>query len=296
MTQASQYQRTLDGTGDHVTPHRIRKHMQRAVFTVLAALACLPFVIPLLWMISASLLRENQVTASLGLIPYPPQWHNYADAVQFFPALRYLVNTLEVAVPSALGTVLSASWTAYGFANLQWRGRDQVFLVVLGLMMVPSWVTLVPLYVVFVHIHWINTYLPLIVPCWLGSGSFYIFLFRQFFLRQPVELLDAARVDGANEFRVYLQLVLPMAAPAVAVVTLFSFKDSWTDFLSPLIYLNDPAKYTLMLGLAAFREEHMTFLNLLMAASTMIIAPIFLSFLFMQRFFKEGLQLTGLVG
>jgi multiple sugar transport system permease protein len=288
--------KTVGAARAPVLNRHVRLRLRRSVLTILAVLVCLPFVIPLLWMVSASLLPENQVTASLALIPYPPQWHNYPDALSFFPALQYLRNTLEIAIPSALGTVISASWTAYGFANLQWRGREQVFLVVLGLMMIPGWVTLVPLYVIFVNIHWINTYLPLVVPCWLGGGSFYIFLFRQFFLRQPAELLDAARMDGANEFRVYLQIVMPMATPAIAVATLFSFVGSWTDFLGPLIYLNDPAKYTLMLGLAAFRDEHMTFLNLLMAASATIIAPIFFSFLFMQRFFREGLQLTGLVG
>ncbi len=275
-------------------PRRSRR-LRRSLLTALAVLACAPFVIPLLWMVSASLLPEADVTAGLALIPYPPQWHNYPDALQFFPAYHYLLNTLQIAVPATLGTVLSTSWIAYGFANLQWKGREPAFLVVLGLMMIPSWVTLIPLYVVFVKIHWVNTYLPLIVPSWFGAGSFYIFLFRQFFLRQPAELLDAARIDGASEPRIYWQIVLPLAKPAVAVAALFALVGNWTDFLGPLIYLNDPSKYTLMLGLASYKDEHMTFLNLMMAASATVIAPIFILFLFMQRFFREGLQLTGLV-
>lgn len=268
--------------------------MRRSGLTGLAALVCLPFIIPLVWMASASLLPELEVTSSLALLPYHPQWQNYAHAVTYFPVWHYLLNTLTIAIPSALGTVLSASWIAYGFSNLQWRGREQVFLIVLGLMMIPNWVTLIPLYVIFVRIHWINTYLPLIVPNWFGS-SFYIFLFRQFFLRQPPELLNAARIDGANEPRIFLQIVLPLAAPAVAVAALFALVNGWTDFFGPLIYLNDPSKYTLMLGLASFRDEHATFLNLLMAGSVMVIAPVFVLFLILQRFFREGLQLTGLV-
>ena len=269
--------------------------------TLIAVIVCLPFVIPLIWMTSASLLPEIDVTASLALVPYPAQWHNYADAISYFPAFRYLLNTLEVAVPSAIGTVVSSSWIAYGFSNLQWRGRDKVFLLVLGILMIPSWVTLIPLYSIFVKIHWVNTYLPLIVPAWLGisftsyGGSFYIFLFRQFFLRQPRELLDAARIDGASEPRIYLQIVLPLASPAVAVVLLFSLVGAWTDYINPLIYLNDPSKYTLMLGLASFKDAHATFLNLLMAASVMVVAPVFVLFLFLQRYFRQGLQLTGLV-
>jgi ABC-type glycerol-3-phosphate transport system permease component len=148
--------------------------------------------------------------------------------------------------------------------------------------------------VTFVQIHWVNTYLPLIVPSWFG-GSFYIFLFRQFFLRQPAELLDAARMDGANEPRIYLQIVLPLARPAVAVAAVFALVGSWTDYINPLIYLNDPSKYTLMLGLASFKDDHVTYLNLLMAGSVIVIAPVFVLFLVMQRFFREGLQLTGMV-
>jgi multiple sugar transport system permease protein len=272
----------------------IKTVLRRGIFTLLGVLACLPFIIPLIWMVSASLLTQLQVTASLTLIPTHPQWHNYADAITYFPAFQYALNTLEIAIPAALGTVLSSSWIAYGFSNLQWRGRDRVFLVVLGLMMIPGWVTLIPLYVTFVQIHWVNTYLPLIVPSWFG-GSFYIFLFRQFFLRQPAELLDAARMDGANEPRIYLQIVLPLARPAVAVAAVFALVGSWTDYINPLIYLNDPSKYTLMLGLASFKDDHVTYLNLLMAGSVIVIAPVFVLFLVMQRFFREGLQLTGMV-
>ncbi len=279
-----------------VKARKMRRGGKRLILTIVATLLSLLFLVPLLWMVSTSLKTESEVFATVfQWIPPVPQWMDYPNALAYFPFWRDCLNTLVIAIPSAVGTLLSSSFVAYGFANLHWKGRESVFLVVLSHMMIPTWVTLIPLYVIYVQIHWINTFLPLIIPNFFG-GAFNIFLLRQFYLRQPASLLDAARMDGASEFRIYWQVILPLTRPALAVIALFSLVGSWTDFFGPLIYLSNPHKYTLMLGLAAFQEEHLTVWPMLMAASIMVVFPLLVLFFFTQRQFTEGLHFTGLSG
>jgi multiple sugar transport system permease protein len=254
------------------------------------------FVFPLYWLIATSLKATPEV------FQYPPvwwpakiMWSNYPAALKVFPFWRYLRNTLEITVPVTFGTTLSSSLVAYGFSRLRWKGRDVVFYLVLATLMIPNWVTLVPLYILFNNIGWVNTYRPLIVPSFFGD-AFSIFLLRQFFLRQPQELVDAARVDGASHLRVFAQIVVPLARPALAVVALFQFIYSWTDFFNPLIYLSNPDLYTLQLGLFNFFAQHFVDWPGFMAASLVVLSPIVILFFLTQKTFIEGITFTGLRG
>jgi multiple sugar transport system permease protein len=280
-----------------------RKAVLRATGLALRALALVvlligagAFVFPLLWMISTSLKDESEVfTLPPIWIPAVIRWSNYPESLTFFPFLLYLRNTLTITVPSVLGTLISSALPAYGFSRVKWPGRDVTFTLVLATLLIPTWTTLIPVYVLFAKMHWVGTFLPLIVPNLFGS-PLYIFLLRQFFLRQPQELVDAARIDGSSHVGVFTRIILPLSKPALAVVALFSFMDNWKDFFNPLIYLNDQNLYTLSIGLYSFQSQHLTLWTVLMAASLMIAAPMVILFFLTQRTFVEGITFTGLRG
>jgi multiple sugar transport system permease protein len=270
-----------------------------AVFLVLCALS-LTYFLPIYWMVTTSLKIDPQIfTNPPTWIPNPLQWSNYSaalnDSISHFPFLLDLQNTLTITIPAMMGTVVSSSIVAYSLARIKWPGRDILFGLILATMMIPQWVTLIPLYIFFNKIGWVGTFLPLTVPSWTGD-AFSIFLLRQFFRQQPQEMFDAAGIDGANHFGMFWRIVLPLAKPALAVVTLFSFLANWTDFINPLIYLADPSMYTLMLGQYAFFSAHRVYWSQLMAADVMILAPLVVLFFFTQRFFIEGVTFTGLRG
>jgi multiple sugar transport system permease protein len=254
------------------------------------------FALPIYWLVVTSLKAVDEVFAD-PLVWWPRQlvWSNYPQALQQFPFWRYLTNTITIAVPVAIGTTFSSAFVAYAFSRLRWRGRDAVFYLILGTLMIPNWVTLVPLYILFSKMGWLDTYRPLIVPAYFGD-PFSIFLLRQFFLRQPQELVDAARVDGASHLRVFLQIMLPLSRPALVVVALFAFINSWTDFFNPLIYLSSPEKFTLQVGLFNFFGLHVVNWPGLMAAAAVILIPIAIIFVLAQRTFIEGITFTGLRG
>jgi ABC-type glycerol-3-phosphate transport system permease component len=254
------------------------------------------FVSPLYWMVTTSLKSSPEVFR-LPPVWWPPhlRWQNYPNALDVFPFVRYATNTLRIAVPVAIGTTLSSALVAYGFSRLRWPGRDLVFYLVLATLMIPNWVTLVPLYILFNRIGWVNTYRPLVVPAFFGD-PFSIFLLRQFFLRQPQDLVDAARVDGASHPRIFAQIILPLSRPALAVVGLFAFINAWTDFFNPLIYLSNPDKYTLQIGLFNFFAQHFVNWPGFMAASVVVLAPVVVIFFLAQKTFIEGITFTGLKG
>jgi multiple sugar transport system permease protein len=222
-------------------------------------------------------------------------WRNYPDALASFPFALYLRNTLFVCVATTVGTVLSAALPAYGFAKLKWKGRDALFIVLLMTIMIPTQVTLTTVFLIFRWLGWTGTFLPLIVPAFLGN-AFSIFLLRQFFLTIPQELSDAARIDGCSEVAILGRIVAPVAKPAIATVALFAFTAAWMDFLGPLVYLHDESQYTLAIGLQAFLGRHGGEWSLLMAASTVITAPMLVLFFLAQRTFIRGIALTGLKG
>ena len=280
-----------------------RKVLGRAVALVGRALALLvllifavAFVFPLAWMLSTSLKSEAEVfTIPPIWIPATLLFSNYPEALTYFPFPLYLRNTLIITLPSILGNMISSCLVAYGFSRIRWPGRDAVFTLVLATLLIPTWTTLIPVYVLFARMHWVGTFLPLIVPNFFGN-PFYIFLLRQFFLRQPQELVDAARIDGSTHLGVFTRIILPLSKPALAVVALFSFMDNWKDFFNPLIYLNDENLYTLSIGLFSFQSQHLTQWTPLMAASIMIASPMIVLFFLTQRTFVEGITFTGLRG
>jgi multiple sugar transport system permease protein len=262
------------------------------VLIVLAAIYLSPFV----WMISTSLKTLAQSIASPPVIvPNPIVLTPFTDALTKMNYPQALRNTLIYAVPAVIGTVISCSLVAYGFALVQWRGRNTMFLIVLATMMLPSQVTLIPLYVIYAKLGWINTYLPLLVPTFLGS-PFFIFLLRQFFMGMPKELIDAARLDGASELRILITIVAPLSAPALITVGLLTFIDKWNDFYGPLIFLQKPELHPLSLAVQVFQTQHGTDWPLLMAASVLVAAPLVALYFVAQRKFIEGITLTGLKG
>ena len=254
------------------------------------------FIAPFLWMISTSLKTQPQIyTFPPVVFPFPPQWQNYVEAMKFAPFGRYYVNSLFICTCVVIGTLFSNTLIAYGFSRLKWIGLDVVFVIVLATMMLPGQVTMIPVYVIFRKLGWIGSYLPLIVPAFLGN-AYFTFLLRQFFRGIPFELSDAARIDGCNELGILWYVILPLSKPALVTITLFSFIWTWNDFLGPLIYLHDQELFTVTLGLQSFISRYWTPMNLLMAASAVAIIPVLIIFIYAQRFFIEGISITGLHG
>lgn len=252
------------------------------------------FIVPFGWMTLSSLKTSREIfLIPPTLLPRSPQWHNYVDAVQFIPFLRYFANTLIICAGSMIGAVFSASLVAYSFGILRWRGRNALFKVLLATMLLPPQVTMVPVFVIFRYLGMIDTFWPLILPSFLGI-PFFIFLMRQFYLGIPYDLVEAARIDGCSEWQIFSRVIVPLSGPAMATVGLFAFIWAWTDFMNPLIYLQDQQHFTLSLGLQQFQESHNAQWALLMAASTLITLPIIALFFFLQRYFIEGIATTGL--
>jgi multiple sugar transport system permease protein len=267
--------------------------LTRVVTYVLLCAGAVVFVIPFLWMLSSSLKPPGEIfSTKLHLLPQRIVWRNYADAVSFIPFGRYLANTLIVCLGCVAGNLFSASLVAFSFGVLRWRGRNTLFKVLLATMLLPPQVTMVPVFVIFRKLNMIDTYWPLILPAFLGT-PFFIFLVRQFYLGVPGELVEAARIDGCSDWGIYRRVVLPLSGPVLATVALFSFIWAWTEFLSPLIYLQDQSKFTLSLGLQQFVESHGAQWGMLMAASTIITVPILLLFFVLQRTFVQGIATTG---
>ncbi len=267
-----------------------------ALHVVLIGLSAF-MLLPLAWVISTSLQANGkEFSFPPQWIPSPIEWSNYPKALTMVPFLLYFRNTVFIAILATVGAVLTSSWAAFAFARLDFPGRNVCFSIALSTLMLPYVVTLIPTFIIFQHLHWINTYAPLIVPSWFGGGAFNIFLLRQFYLTLPHELDYAARVDGANEFWIWARVIVPLSKPALATVAILAFIFHWNDFLAPLIYLNSPQKYTLSLGLAAFQNRYGGFFNLMMAASIVMIIPILLVFSAGLRFFMRGVALTGMAG
>ncbi len=262
----------------------------------IAILVAFLFLLPLFWMLSSSLKPNYQVLEfPPRWLPNPVQWQNYPEALTYLPFGRYGLNTLYITLMTTAGNILSCTLVAYGFARLKAPGKDVLFLLLLATMMLPYPVTMIPIYIGFNKLGWVNTFRPLIVPAFFGS-AFYIFLLRQFFLTIPAELEDAARIDGANIWQTLWYVILPVIKPAIATVGIFSFQSTWNDFLAPLIYLHDQSKYTLSLGLSFFRSNYDVRWAYLMAASLTVTLPIIFLFFIAQRTFIEGITLTGLKG
>jgi multiple sugar transport system permease protein len=251
-------------------------------------------LLPLAWLFRSSIMTPGQIFAfPPEWIPNPFAWQNYPEAVTTIPFLLYFKNTLFILIPTVLGTVVTATLAAYGFARLRWRGRDLVFNILLTTLMLPYAITLIPTFLLWARLGLINTTWPLVLPRWFGGGIFYIFLLRQFFRTIPRELDEAALLDGANRLQVLWHIIVPVSRPALITVAIFAALSTWNDFLGPLMYLNDSNKFTLALGLAEFTGLYNSQWHLLMAASAVVIVPVMVLFFFAQRHFIEGITLTG---
>jgi multiple sugar transport system permease protein len=250
---------------------------------------------PFVWMLSTALKEISQIMKSPpDWIPNPVKWENFIAVTKTIPFWLYTKNTLLICILNVVGTIFSCSMAAYAFSRVEWKGRNKFFAITLATMMIPFPILIVPLYTIFRSLGWIGTLNPLWVPSFFGS-AYNIFLIRQFFMTIPMDLSEAAEIDGCSHFRIYLQIILPLAKPALLVVALFTFMYNWNDFLGPLIYITDSHNFTLALGLQAFQSrDGGTAINLLMAASTLMILPIIIMFFFMQKTFIEGISMTGI--
>jgi multiple sugar transport system permease protein len=251
------------------------------------------FVAPVFWMISSSLKPDYEIFAfPIKWWPSEPRWQNYSEALNQLPFGRFAINTLIIAISTIIGHLISCSIVAYGFARFKAPGSGFFFLVLLSTLMLPYPVIMVPLYIIFSRLGWVNSFLPLIVPAFFGN-AFYIFLLRQSFRQIPVDLEDAAVMDGATTFQTLWYIILPLARPALATVAIFTFQAAWNDFLGPLIFLHDQSKYTLMQGLSFFRGSYTVNWAYLMAASIVVSLPVILIYMFAQRQFVKGITISG---
>ncbi|HXF63391.1 MAG TPA: carbohydrate ABC transporter permease [Caldilineaceae bacterium] len=253
-------------------------------------------VLPFLWMLSTSLKSQGEAMA------YPPQWlpdpilwSNYVDVVRSFPFALFALNSFKIALLGTLGQLISTSLAAYAFARMRFPGRELLFMALLSTLMIPSHVTMIPTFILFNALGWVNSHYPLIVPAWLG-GAFGTFLIRQFFWTIPPDYSDAAAIDGAGHFQILLRIYLPLAKPVLATLALFTFMGHWNEFLLPVIYLTDQEKMTLTVGLSTFRLQYSTLYHYLMAGTLLSIIPIFVLFVLLQKYFVRGIVMTGLKG
>ncbi|MEW6193610.1 MAG: carbohydrate ABC transporter permease [Bacteroidota bacterium] len=272
-----------------MTRQRRNNHFIFILMTVIAVF----FILPFLWIVLTSVKPEAEVFSN-NFLPSTIQLDNYIKLFNKIPFLQYLQNSVFITGVAVIGIVLSSSIVGYAFSCIEWTGRNTLFYVVIATMMLPIQVTMIPIFVIFKEFGWLNTFKPLTVPMFLGGGAFNIFLMRQFFMSIPKSLLDAARIDGCSEFKIYWKIVLPLAKPALATVAIMTFMFVWNDFLGPLIYLSDKAKGTLALGLGQLAGQQQPEWAILMAASVLMMLPVIILFFFFQKYFIKGFTMSGI--
>ncbi|MBN8639509.1 MAG: carbohydrate ABC transporter permease [Anaerolineae bacterium] len=273
-----------------------RKTITKGWWFLLACVVTAAFSLPLYWLVITALKSDVEVFRNPPTwFPSVVMWQNFPDAVAEIPFVKYVTNSMIYATLSCLGAAFSSTLVAYGFSKVQWRGRNLVFGLVLATMFLPGQVTMIPTYMVWRTLNLTGTMWPLIIPSFLGN-AYYIFLMRQFMRTVPDELIDAARIDGCSEFGVLRRIMLPLIRPALVFVVLQQFLGAWKDFFGPLIYLQRQDQFTLSLGLQQFQSAHNTDYALLMACSALFTIPLLVLFFFGQRYFIEGVTLTGLKG
>ncbi len=263
------------------------------------SLGTVAMVAPFLWMLATSLKEPGQVFSYqrvwwMDWIPTSFVWQNYVKAWHVVPFARFYLNSIVVTLLTTIGQVITSSMSGYAFARLQFPGRDKIFLGYLATLMIPGAVTMIPVFILLRMLGWVDTYKALILP---GIFTAYgTFMLRQFFMTLPKELEDAAKIDGCSYFGIFWRIILPLSKPALATLTTFTFMGTWMNFMWPLVVVNSQEKFTLPVGLSYFQSLHNTDWTLLMAASMMMLAPILLVFIFNQRYFVEGIKLTGIKG
>lgn len=280
-----------------IRPKPASFYIVRAIQYLLMIVLSAIFLIPLVWMVSSSLKEQGQVFAYPPVwIPNPVMWSNYPEALQRAPLLLWLRNTGFITGMAIVGNVITSSMVAFGFARLRFPGRQALFVLLLSTMMLPEVVTLIPRFIMFKTIGWVDTFWPLTVPAFFGGGAYNIFLVRQFYLTIPTDFDEAARLDGASNWQIWWRILVPLSMPVLIAVSIFSFVAHWNDFLHPLIYLFSEDKKTLALGLRAFVNPMDASWHISMAASMFLVVPIVLIFFFGQRYFIRGVTMTGISG
>ncbi|TJY41349.1 carbohydrate ABC transporter permease [Cohnella pontilimi] len=281
-------------TGSYYQNRRLQQRIKKAVLFIVLSAVGLTFVIPFWWMISTSLKSMDEI------MQYPPsflpghwRFHNYVETWTSIDFTRFTLNTLMVACISVTAHVISNSFVAYGFAKIRFPGRNILFSIVLSTMIIPGFVTLIPQYIMFAKIHWVGTYLPLTVPGFFGN-AFQIFLLRQFYLGIPNELIEAAKIDGANHFYIWRKIMIPLSLPAIIMVAISTFTASWNDFVGPVIYLTNESHYTLQIALQSFKvSSGLNQWHYLMAGSVIALTPIVVMFFLFQKYFIQGMNISA---
>lgn len=299
MSQKLLTQEPSAAFGQTVTRRRSRAQprvKELLLYLILIALSIL-YLLPLYWMISTSLKQTgSEMVIPPQWVPNPIVWQNYVDVFVQVPLTLYIRNSVFITLTATLFGVLTASLAGYGFARVQFPGRNFLFTLCIASLMLPETVTLIPEFILFRRIGWVNTFLPLIVPWSLAGSAFAVFLFRQYCLTIPLELDEAARVDGAGTLRIWWMIIVPLSKAVLATMAILSFIHHWNEFLRPLIYLGRPELRTLALGLRAFRGEYQLAWNYMMAVALIMLLPILLLFFFAQRQFVQGIVMTGIKG
>jgi ABC-type glycerol-3-phosphate transport system permease component len=264
------------------------------VYIVITGLSIV-YLIPFVWLVSSSLKTDAQIFAMPPKwIPQPAEWKNYLSVMSQVPFFRFVYNTLFIAVLVMAANIFVSAMVAYAFARLRARGKTILFMLLLSTMMLPGQVTMIPMFILFSNLRWVNTPLPLIVPSFFGGSALYVFLIRQFFSSVPMSLDEAAKIEGANHFTIFTKVLLPMSRPVLITIAVFSFVGSWNDFMGPLIYLSRTDTFTLALGMNLFKSQYTTNWNFTMAYNVMMIVPIIGIFFFAQKSFIQGIVITGL--
>ncbi|MCX7653053.1 MAG: carbohydrate ABC transporter permease [Fervidobacterium sp.] len=262
---------------------------------ILLSLLAFIYLFPFFWMIGTSLKADTELLDfPPKIFPSKPKFDNYGKAIDRFPFWRYFSNSFIITLGNIIGVLFSAPLVAFGFSKLKWIGRNILFFVMLSTAMIPGAVTMIPTFLIFKKLGWINTYLPLIIPAFLGGGPMNVFLIKQFFSTIPNEMLEAAKIDGANEWVIYRKIMLPLSKPVLALVSLFTFMGAWNNYSGPLIYITSEEKFPLSLGMPMFMNRYGTYWNQAMAAATLTFIPTFIFFFFTQKYLIEGIKLSGI--
>jgi multiple sugar transport system permease protein len=267
-----------------------------AVYGALILLSAI-FLIPLAWMVTTSFKQQGQVFAVPPVwLPDPWMIENYPEAARRAPLWLWLRNTVTITIVATVGNVLVSSMVGFGFARIRFPGRGPLFILLLATMMLPAQVTLIPRFLLFKNLGWTDSFLPLILPSWFGGGAYFVFLVRQYYLTLPLDLDEAARIDGASNWRVWWNIIVPLSYPVLVAIGIFAFVAHWNEFLEALIFLNSESLKTLSLGLRAFLAPSDASWHITMAASMWLVAPMMLVFFVGQRYFIKGVAMTGIAG
>lgn len=277
--------------------HKTIQKIHLVVLQIVLTLFLITFLLPAIWMVSSSLKASTEVFAHpIVWIPERPQWNNYARIFEILPFGRFLWNTILVTGLAVLGTVISSLLVGYSFARLHWPGKNLFFALMISTMFLPEIVTLIPRFMIFRELKWIDTFYPLTVPHWFAVNAVYIFLVNQFLRGLPVELEEAALIDGANRFQILTQIIIPLSKPVIASITVFALLQHYNSFIEPLIFLRSMDNWTMALGIRALNDTNVQNWELVFAAGTMMVAPVLVLFVFAQRYFVQGIALTGFGG